>query len=183
VAAPVLNIEHILPWTEEDYFALGETSSRIELFDGSLLVSPAPTVRHQNLALALRDHLLYPARKAGLTIYLGINVRLRPGRVPIPDLVIGRPVDPDTLVVDAGDVELICEITSTDAATDRVLKMHYYAEAGISRYLLVDPKPLHLSLYRLDGKTYVEEASAGPGETLLLTTPIVAELDPASLDA
>jgi Uma2 family endonuclease len=177
-----MNIEHILPWTEEEYFALGETSSRIELFDGSLLVSPAPTIRHQNLALALRDALLFPAGNAGLRIYLGINVRLRPGRVPIPDLVIGRPVDPDALVMEARDVELICEITSTNAATDRVLKMHYYADAGISRYLLVDPKPLRLSLYRLDGDKYVEEASAGSGETLLFTTPIVAELDPASLD-
>ena len=72
--------------------------------------------------------------------------------------------------------------TSTNVASDRVLKMHYYAAAGIPWYLVVDPKPLSLNLYRLDDETYVEEASAGPGETLLFTAPIITELDPASLD-
>jgi Uma2 family endonuclease len=96
-------------------------------------------------------------------------------------VVVAHPVDLDALVVEARDITLICEITSTNVATDRVLKMHYYATAGIPWYLLVDPKPLSLSLYRLDGDKYVEEASAAPGERLLLTAPIVTELDPASL--
>jgi Uma2 family endonuclease len=180
VAAPVIE-HHGLPWTEEEYFALGETNARMELFDGSLLVSPAPTARHQKLSHRLANALEPAANEAGLEVYEAVNVRLRHGRIPIPDLVITQPVDPDTLVFEAKDIELICEITSTNAAADRVTKMHYYAAAGISRYLLVDPKPVRLSLFRLDGDKYVEEASAAPGETLMFTTPIVTELDPASL--
>ena len=34
-----------------------------------------------------------------------------------------------------------------------------------------------MRLYRLDGDKYVEEASAGPGETLRLTEPVAATLD------
>jgi Uma2 family endonuclease len=170
------------PWTEEDYFALGETPARVELFDGSLLVSPRGTVRHQSWSLSLANALDAAAREAGLDVYLAINLRLRTGRIAIPDLVITRPVDLDTVTVEARDIELVCEITSTNAATDRVLKMHYYAGAGIPRYLLVDPRPMALYLCRLGGDKYVEEASALPGESLLFTAPVVTELDPASLN-
>ena len=38
--------EHDGRWTEEDYVALGETASRIELFDFSLHVRSGPTPLH-----------------------------------------------------------------------------------------------------------------------------------------
>jgi Uma2 family endonuclease len=173
--------EHVYPWTEEEFFALGQTTDRVELFDGSLLVSPASTVRHQRLSRRLANALEPAALDAGLQVDEAVNVRLRPGRVPIPDLVITQPMDLDTLVVEARDIPLICEITSTNVGADRVTKMHYYAEARIPWYLIVDPQGPVLSLYRLDGDHYVEEQTAKPGERLLFTEPIVAEIDPASL--
>jgi Uma2 family endonuclease len=171
------------PWTEERWLALGETKQRVELFDGSILVSPAPTPEHQHLSLELAIALRPGAKRAGLQVYEAINLRLRPGRVLIPDLVLVRPIDRRQPIVDAASCALVCEIVSpSNPATDRVLKMHYYAEAGIASYLLVEPDPvLTLRLYRLENCRYVERALARPGEELKLTEPVHAVLDPATL--
>lgn len=174
--------EHAGPWTEEDWLALGESNDRIELFDGSLHVAAAPTPRHQMISGELFLALRAGAAQAGLLVLEAINLRLRPGRIPIPDLVITEPIDLDEAIVDAASVRLVCEIISpSNAATDKVLKMHYYATAGILWYLLVEQDTGTLHLYRLDGETYREHTVVKAGDVLRLTEPVVAEIDPAAL--
>src|SRR4051794_16258767 len=89
-----------LPMTEQEFLALGETSERVELFDGSLYGTPAPTPRHQHISSELKFALRTAARAAGLYIHEAVNVRLQPGRIPIPDLAITHKIDFDELVVD-----------------------------------------------------------------------------------
>jgi len=174
--------EHIGPWTDEEYLALGETPDRVELFDGSLYVSPAPIPRHQIVSRRLASMLDPGADEAGLLVLEAINLSLRPGRMPIPDLVLTGPIDIDQLAVPAEAVKLVCEIVSPgNAATDRVLKMHYYAAAGIPWYLLVEQSTGALHLYRLDGDRYREHTVVEPGGVLTLTEPVRAEIDPAAL--
>jgi Uma2 family endonuclease len=174
--------DHDGPWTEEEYLALGETQQRVELFDGSLHVTPAPTPRHQRISRKLGNILEAAAEAVGLELLEAVNVRLRPGRVPVPDLVLTNPVDLDEVIIEADQVRLVCEIISpSNAATDKVLKMHYYAAAGIEWYLLIEQDTGALRLYRRRGSHYAEHSTTKRGETLELSEPVRATVRPEDL--
>ncbi|MGH3713853.1 MAG: Uma2 family endonuclease [Micromonosporaceae bacterium] len=173
---------HGEPWTEEAYFALGETRDRIELFDGSLIVTPAPSGRHQLTSYRIHHAIESAAHAAGLEVLEAVNVRLASGRVFIPDLVLVQ--DADHATFEAAEVALIGEVVSpSNAGTDRVLKFHLYADAGIPWYLLVEPDgdSLALTLYHLENGGYVEHAVAKGGQPLAMTEPIDVTIDPARL--
>lgn len=174
---------HVGLWTEADYLALGESRDRIELLDGSLIVSPAPSKTHQLVSWNLVDSLRPAVRPHGLLVFEAVNVRLGINRMVIPDVVVADTDDEGTLV-EAGEVRLVCEIVSPgNAAADRLVKMQLYAIARIPWYLLVeqDGDSHSLRLHRLDGEHYVEDRVAKAGETLTVTEPFRWVIDPGTL--
>ncbi|MEU8243125.1 Uma2 family endonuclease [Actinoplanes missouriensis] len=169
-------LDHSGPWTEDDYLALDRSNSRVELIDGSLLVTPSANGPHQRISRQL-DHIIGPsAHEAGREILATLNVRLGPNRILIPDLAVGTYPEIFTYA-EASMVLLVCEITSPgNAVQDRSAKLHYYAAAKIPWYLLVEPdlttyKSITLRLLRLDGDEYREHVTAEHGETLTSSEP------------
>jgi Uma2 family endonuclease len=170
------------PMTERDFFALGETADRVELFDGSLHVTVNPSLHHQRASGYLCRAFRPAAERAGLDVLPAVNVRLRPDRIPTTDLVIANFTGVDEIAVDADAVRLVCEILSPgNHAVDKVLKAHFYAAAGIPAYLIADPEGRMLYLYELVEFSYVERSVAQAGELLRLTDPIEVDLEPAAL--
>lgn len=174
--------KHVGPWTEADYLALGETPDKIELVDGSLLVSPRPSLRHQRIATKLITAFDAPAEAAGLLVLPEVNLRLGSGRIVEPDILVA---DSDLTggIVEAVEAELVCEIVSPgNAGTDRLLKPQLYAAAGIAWYLRVEQSdPVELWLYRLHGERYELFAAAGRNETLRSDDPFAIALDTRTL--
>lgn len=166
-------------WTEEDFLALQESTwPRIELLDGSLLVSAAPGGRHQRVCKALAVALDAPL-PPDLEALEGVNVRVAPERILIPDIAITA-FHEDLTVYRADQVLLVAEVSSPSSrVTDRITKPPVYAAAGIPWYLLIEldaPDAPEAWLGRLKGENYVEHARARGGETLTLTEPVVVTI-------
>jgi Uma2 family endonuclease len=155
---------------------------RYELFDGSLLVSPAPIVRHARAVNRLRDLL---ARQAPADIQLAqdVGVTVHGGRTYfIPDICVlpAAAFDKDADNLDQDDVLLAIEVLSpSNPGNDLVLKRHYYAAGGIPQYWIVDPDKRTLTVLTLDGDTYKERAVVEPGQAWRSDEPFPLAIDPA----
>ncbi|MFS8102861.1 Uma2 family endonuclease [Lentzea alba] len=156
---------HAGPWTLDDVLSLPQDSSqRIELVDGALLVSPLGSYRHQQLVGRVYAALL-AACPDELEATIELNVLLSSGRLVIPDFTVVRPREAG-VHFPVSDVELVGEVFSPSTRLhDQGLKRSLYAKAGVQYYLMVDPEP-HVpeaTLLQLQGEEYVEIAQSVNG--------------------
>jgi Uma2 family endonuclease len=178
-------------WTIDDLLSLPDDGHRYEIFDGSLLVSPAPPMRHQIAGDRLADVLL-AAAPDGIDVVTATAVditatspRLGP-QAPIPDIVVVGPGawDKPGLYVWPTDVLLLVEVESPRTSRDRVLKPALYAAAGIPAYWRVEldgPGTPAIVMHVLDGGVYRETGTVRAGESATVDVPFPVELRPAGL--
>jgi len=183
----VASIEHNGPWTVEDVLALDEDRRyRYELLGESLVMSPAPGLRHQRASFRLHVALDAAARAVGAPVEIleAINVTLPSGLV-VPDIVVadaGATAE-DAVSINAEAVQLVIELVSPGNKTmDRRFKPMLYAEAGIPAYwrLESDPAPM-LVISELEKGRYVERTTALAGALTRIEDPFPFEIDPAGL--
>lgn len=171
---------HVGPWTEDDFFALPDVLSRVELVDGALLVTPMSSLAHQRLIYettrVLREACTDPRWEA----LPGANVRLWQDHIRGPDSVVVRS-GLNGVRVAAADVLLLVEITSPgNFRQDMIVKHGDYAEAGVPFYLRID---LHKGLDELTASAFelidgrYHEYAAAPDGVLRLTRPWPLEAD------
>ena len=181
------------PLTVVEYLALPEDSdARLELQEGSVVMSPRPTYRHQKclneLYAQLRGRL---PEGLDLNTEVEVDLELAPGThagtVRVPDLVVvhgtaGGRLDVEGGALHADEVVLAVEILSPGSRrTDSVVKHSEYADAGIGHYWIVDlDDGPSLTACHLGGEFgYVDAAPVkGVFET---DTPFPARVDLAAL--
>jgi Uma2 family endonuclease len=132
--------------TVEDYERLPEEICRaIEIVDGRIVYSEAPSRQHQLAARRLANLIEQAARSAMarggscLTVNTDVDLRLRD--LPLlnrrPDVVLYQCLDDDERLR-AEHAQLVIEIVSTWSQTsDEVDKLGEYARAGIPHYWIV----------------------------------------------
>ncbi|MEU9555276.1 Uma2 family endonuclease [Streptomyces fumanus] len=182
-----LACDHTGPWTVADVLSLPEDrTTRYELLGESLVMSPAPGIRHQRASfrLALLMHAAVEEARAPVEVLEAVNVILPSGLV-VPDLVVtdAGATATDGVSVDAEGVRLVVELVSPGSSMmDRKVKPMLYVGAAIPHFwrLEFDPAPM-LVAYELEGGRYVERTTALAGTTTRLDVPFPVSIDPAGL--
>jgi len=146
-------------WTEEDYFKLPETNRIIELSEGRLIITPAPTTQHQRvlgkLYLSICSYLL--KNDIGEIVVAPLDVRLWKDKIRQPDIVFMSNEHRDRISEKYwGAPDLVMEIISESTAKeDRTEKFYDYANAGVLEYWIVDPLNKSIEVFALENGAYV----------------------------
>ena len=178
--------------TYEDILALPPGVNG-EILAGELVVSPRPASPHIRSASVL-GALLVSEFDAALSGTGGwwidhepeLSLPADPDFDPvIPDLAGWRidtmPEHPDVAQMKVAP-DWVCEIVSPSTARhDRVLKVPYYARAGVGHTWLLDPVAQTLEVYRLDGGGYRLVLTASEGDRVRAEPFEELELDLAAL--
>jgi Uma2 family endonuclease len=167
--------------TRAELEALPDDGWRHELVDGALIMTPAPSLRHQ--VVVGRLHLLLEASRPRdlVLLFAPFDVTLAEDSVLQPDLLVARRED-FTATELRGTPLLVVEVLSPSTRTiDLHLKRHRYETAGCPSYWAVDPDAPSVAAWELRDGSYDEVGRAVDDEELALEVPYPVVLRPADL--
>jgi Uma2 family endonuclease len=139
--APFSSHGDLGPYRETDYLALPD-EPRCELVYGRLLVTPAPTLRHQDVAAKVFRLLAdFADRGGGRAFFSPVDVVLADHSIVQPDVIYVTKARSSILRTRVeGAPDLAVEILSAGTARrDLGAKLQLYAESGVAEYWIVDP--------------------------------------------
>jgi Uma2 family endonuclease len=152
-------------YTVDDLFEIPDDGHRYEVFGGSLVMSPAPTPKHQLASFRLQS-LVYPLVRAHRAVVdSAVAIRLTDEDGPIPDLaVVSEDINDSASAVPVAATYTVVEVVSPSSAfMDRSSKPELYAEAGIPCYWRVELNPSRR--YKMPLPLVVVRALEKDGET------------------
>jgi Uma2 family endonuclease len=158
-------------WSYAEFARLpSEGTSRQEVIDGELVVTPAPGLRHQGIVTDLVTLLntFVRAHDLGRIFAAPVDVLFGEGDYLEPDIVFVRR-DRTGILSDRGvegPPDLVVEIVSPATADrDRGVKLERYRHFGVAEYWIVDPEVGALEVWALsEGAS--EPVVFGPADVL-----------------
>ncbi len=179
------------PWSVADLERLPDDGNRYELLDGGLLVSPAPSPRHQRAAFRLAM-ILHAAAPEGIEV-LPAPLAVRPqGDLALsqqqtelqPDVVVAMAADYTTRDLPVAPLLAVEVLSPSSRLIDLHLKRAAYERMGAPCYWVIDPVDPSLRVFELDaGGRYLEVAHVVGDSTFAAERPFPVAVLPSRLVA
>lgn len=167
--------------TQADLAATPDDGHRYELIDGSLVVTPAPSLRHQ-LVLAGLNAVLRDAVPPDLRVlFAPADVVLAEDSVLQPDLFVARRSDLGGRDLRVPPLLAVEVLSPSTRAIDLHLKRARYETAGSPGYWVVDPDLPAITAWELQAGRYREVAHVEGGQEFTAREPFPVTVVPAKL--
>ncbi len=171
-----------VPLTWDDLQQFHDDGYRRELVHGQLLVTPSPTMGHQNVVFRLGLLLGNACPHELKVLPAPCDWKLSSETVFEPDLLVIDRADFHPTAVFTGTPRLVAEVLSPPTRdTDLTLKRLEYEQAGVPAYWLVDPDEPCLTVLHLVDETYREVARVEGSESHRAALPFPVTVVPADL--
>jgi Uma2 family endonuclease len=169
------------PLTVADLETMPDDGHRYELIEGALIVTPAPSVRHQivsmNLAMLLRDAC--PPDLRVLTAPLDVVLSESTGVQP--DLLVARREDFTEKNLPTAPLLAVEVLSPSTQLVDLNLKKAAYEQAGVGSYWTIDPSVPRLVAWELKDGVFVQVADVAADEAWTAQLPYEVTIVPADL--
>lgn len=155
---------------------------RYELLDGVLVVTPAPSPRHQEAAFSLGILLRAACPPESKVLLAPLDVDISDDTLLQPDVVVFRREQADRRQVNGAPLLAVEVLSPSTRRLDLHLKRSRYEAAGTASYWVVDPgEPPALTAWELRAGRYVEVASVTGAEKFAAELPFPVTVVPDEL--
>jgi Uma2 family endonuclease len=176
-----LRLPRSRPLTHADLETMPDDGHRYELIDGTLVVTPAPSWRHQR-AVTRVWALLNAGCPPDMEVFVApLDVALAEDTVMKPDVLVARRADLGDRDLPATPVLAVEVLSPSTRRVDRTLKRSRLEAAGCPAYWVVDPDEPSLTAWQLHGDAYVEAGHVCGGEAFETTVPFRVRVVAADL--
>lgn len=169
------------PLTLADLEHMPEDGHRYELIDGTLLVTPAPTTRHQRAVARLVATLVSAAGADLEVLPAPYDWVVGPSTLFQPDVLVARRADLGPQRLERPPVLVIEVLSPSTRRIDLATKRMAYADAGVAAYWLLDPDVPSLTVLMLEAGGYAAVATVVGDDAWESQTPIRAVITPSHL--
>ena len=156
-------------WTFDELAAdVPESNQPMELWDGELIMAPAPSFYQQEVVARFYDGLKrwVAQRHLGRVVFTPIDMILTSRRVTQPDVLFisneRRHIIQDRV---RGAADMVAEVISPESRRrDRIEKRDLYEQHGVREYWIIDPEAETVEVLFLDRGEYRLAGRWRPGE-------------------